>query len=329
MWRGEAGISPAAAVSLGPGSAWLKTAVSVRVSEDSRSWNKWHTETELWGWDKGAPPQLPSDDVPKKAINSFPALGPSCRSFAPLFYGGVHRQNWSALSTNCTTCCHWTHPCILAIHVLVLVASFLGHWWQFLTHFYRAVWKQQLQIREFSSKAITQLARGHHYSYCANESHTCSIQAFFWCSFSLVKESLENTTLRLQSKRHPLTSAVQCLLFQSCFEKAAALLWQTFLRVRKFWECLWESIVKQTVTYKCWCLCYQFKEMHSATHLAAVIGPGLVLWKSMLEPESFSTRNAALTIWFRQFWCMSSIIRSASSMIWIHKDEKHYLLNTV
>lgn len=68
--------------------------------------------------------------------------------------------------------------------------------------------------------------------------------------------------------------------------------------------------------------------MHFAAYLAAVTGPGLVLWKSILEPASFSAWNAALTTWFSQFWCMSSIIRSASSTIWIQTDKKHYLLNT-
>lgn len=67
--------------------------------------------------------------------------------------------------------------------------------------------------------------------------------------------------------------------------------------------------------------------MHFAAYLAAVTGPGLVLWKSILEPASFSAWNAALTTWFSQFWCMSSIIRSASSTIWIQTDKKHYLLN--
>lgn len=89
-------------------------------------------------------------------------------------------------------------------------------------------------------------------------------------------------------------------------------------------ESSFETLCGRAVTSKC----YQFKEMHSAAYLAAVKGPGLVLWKSTLEPEWFSPWNAALTIWFRQFWCMSSIIRSASSTIWVHKDENHHLLNT-
>lgn len=87
MWRDEAGINPAAAISLGPGSVWLKTAVSVRVSEESRNWKKQHTETGLWGWGKGASPQVPSHDV-REAINalwcSFPALGLSSRFFSTL-----------------------------------------------------------------------------------------------------------------------------------------------------------------------------------------------------------------------------------------------------
>lgn len=84
----------------------------------------------------------------------------------------------------------------------------------------------------------------------------------------------------------------------------------------------------RAVTTRCWCPYSQFKVMHSTSYLAAVTGPGLVLWKSMLEPESLPPWNAALTIWFRQFWCMSSIIRSASSTIWIHKDQNHHLSST-
>lgn len=80
---------------------------------------------------------------------------------------------------------------------------------------------------------------------------------------------------------------------------------------------------------ECWHPRKRFKEKHFATYLAAVTGPGLVLWKSILEPESFSAWKAALTTWFSQFWCISSIIRSASSMIWIHKDKKHCLFNSV
>lgn len=86
-------------------------------------------------------------------------------SFPPLFYGGVHRWNWSALSTNCTTRIRYpcADPCILVTPVLILVASFLGRWSQFLAHLYHAVWKQQLQIdnsKSFPSNPLLSLPEG-------------------------------------------------------------------------------------------------------------------------------------------------------------------------
>lgn len=190
--------------------------------------------------------------------------------------------------------------------------SFLGHSPQFLTHLCQQL--QMVNCRSSPPNPLLSFARRHYYSYCANGSQICNTCAFFWCSFSLHKESLENTGLSLKD-----ISGISCSLpyFGRHFSEERSS------------EAQGGSVQwSRAVTSKCWCPYYQFKEMHSATYLAAVKGPGLVLWKSMLEPEWFSPWKAALTIWFRQFWCMSSIIRSASSTIWVHKDENHHLLNT-
>lgn len=142
MWRDEAGINPAAAISLGPGSVWLKTAVSVRVSEESRNWKKQHTETGLWGWGKGVSPQVPPYDI-REAMNAlwcfFPTLDLWCRFFSTLvlwwssqtevmsILSQVHNPNPSLLHKSL----HSGYPCPHSTHVLpwpfISVSQFLTH----------------------------------------------------------------------------------------------------------------------------------------------------------------------------------------------------------
>lgn len=69
----------------------------------------------------------------------------------------------------------------------------------------------------------------------------------------------------MQSEGHARASAVLCLILVGISQRNQAL--------RLCGSVQWS----RAVTSKCWCPYYHFKEMHPATYLAAVNGPGLVL----------------------------------------------------